>query len=103
MPFNESSIQDYDKVMDVNAKGTFLATRAASKQMLSQEPRTITTTRDRTRSLGRGSIINVSSLMSYGAMPMKVGYVASKHAVLGITKAAGELEFFLRSTSCLYS
>ncbi|KAF4629744.1 hypothetical protein G7Y89_g8398 [Cudoniella acicularis] len=88
IPFSNSSVEDYDKVMRVNAKGTFLVTQAALKQMSVQEPRDVTTTRNRTRSLGRGTIVNVASVLSFGAIPQKVAYIASKHAVLGITKVA---------------
>ncbi|KAF7877098.1 uncharacterized protein EAF02_008318 [Botrytis sinoallii] len=88
IPFNDSVEATYDKVMDTNAKGAYLVTRAASKQMASQEPRVVAATRGRERNLGRGSIVNVGSALSYGAVPYKVGYVTSKHALLGITKAS---------------
>ncbi|PQE11470.1 oxidoreductase short-chain dehydrogenase reductase family protein [Rutstroemia sp. NJR-2017a BBW] len=94
VPYNDSSETTYDKVMDVNARGTYLVSRAVCKQMESQEPRSIPMTRGRERNLGRGSIVNVGSALSYGAVPYKVGYVASKHALLGITKASGRFNLF---------
>ena len=75
--------------MNINARGVLLCTRAVSKLMLSQEPRSITT-RHGTRDIGRGSIVNLGSANSYAALPGKVAYVASKHAMMGITKTAGE-------------
>lgn len=90
IPFNDSFEASYDKVMDINAKGAYPVTRAASKQMASQEPRVVAATRGRERNLGRGSIVNAGSALSYGAFPYKVGYVTSKHALLGITKASGK-------------
>ncbi|CAN9175327.1 unnamed protein product [Alternaria alternata] len=50
----------FDKTVDVNVKGVFWGTKYASKQMVGQEP---------------------------GA---EAGYVTSKHAVLGLTKAAAQ-------------
>ncbi|KAF7937539.1 uncharacterized protein EAE98_001853 [Botrytis deweyae] len=40
------------------------------------------------RSLGLGCIVNLGSGLSYGAGPGMMAYVASKHAVMGITKVA---------------
>lgn len=84
----ESSIEDYDKVLSINAKGVMTCTRAVSKVMLAQEARSVRT-RNGVRDVGRGSIINIGSANSYAALPGKVAYVASKHAMMGITKTAG--------------
>lgn len=89
-PISDSSIEDFDKVMNVNAKGVLTCTRAVSKAMLAQDSRQATT-RSGTRDIGRGSIVNLGSANSYAAIPGKVAYVASKHAMMGITKTAGEL------------
>ncbi|KAM3082865.1 hypothetical protein ACMFMF_002515 [Clarireedia jacksonii] len=70
IPFNDSAEGTYDKAMDINAKGSYLIDKAAFKK----------------RDLGRGAIVNVGSVLAYGAVPYKVGYVTSKHALLGITK-----------------
>lgn len=64
-------------------------TRAVSKVMLAQEPRSVKT-RNGTRDIGRGSIVNIGSANSYAALPGKVAYMTSKHAMMGITKTAGE-------------
>lgn len=85
-----ADLDDYNKVMDINTTGQLRVCQAVSKQMASQEPYSITT-RQGTRSLGRGSIVNVASGMSYGVVPGRVAYVTSKHALLGVTKAAGTL------------
>lgn len=76
--------------MNVNAKGVLTCTRAVSKAMLAQDSRHAKT-RSGTRDVGRGSIVNLGSANSYAAIPGKVAYVASKHAMMGITKTAGEL------------
>ena len=43
------------------------------------------------RSLGRGSIINITSVMSLIGAAGKLPYAASKHAVMGMTKTAGKI------------
>ncbi|PVH96913.1 NAD(P)-binding protein, partial [Periconia macrospinosa] len=83
----ETSEADYDRVMDINAKGAFLVSRAVAKLMKEQEPKTVTLPRHGTRDLGRGSIVNVASAASHGVVPAKLPYCASKHALLGITRA----------------
>ncbi|KAL8877856.1 MAG: hypothetical protein Q9198_004214 [Flavoplaca austrocitrina] len=84
---SDSTIDDFDKVMNVNAKGILTCTRAVSKAMLAQESRTVKT-RSGTRDIGKGSIVSLGSANSYAAIPGKVAYVASKHAMMGITKTA---------------
>ena len=41
------------------------------------------------RDIGRGAIVNVSSAMGVMAMPTAGVYVASKHAIQGLTKTIG--------------
>ncbi|KAI1498149.1 hypothetical protein F5X99DRAFT_394395 [Biscogniauxia marginata] len=65
-----------------------LCVRAVAKVMSGQEPLTYTSSRHGTRSLGRGSIMNLGSINSYIAAPGMAPYIASKHAVVGITKSA---------------
>jgi NAD(P)-dependent dehydrogenase (short-subunit alcohol dehydrogenase family) len=89
VPVTETSEVDYDRVMDINAKGAFLVSRAVAKVMKEQEPKTVTLPRHGTRNLGRGSIVNVGSAASHGVVPAKLPYCASKHALLGITRACG--------------
>lgn len=57
--------------------------------MASQEPRKYTG-RHGERSLGKGSIVLLGSTNSVAAAPGMVSYVTAKHAIIGITKAAGE-------------
>ncbi|CCU78758.1 3-oxoacyl-[acyl-carrier protein] reductase [Halanaerobium saccharolyticum subsp. saccharolyticum DSM 6643] len=64
--------EDWDKVMDVNAKGVFLVSQQAARQMLKQE--------------NRGKIINISSQAGKNGYRGMGNYVSSKHAVLGLTK-----------------
>ena len=82
---------DLDKIFEINVRGSFLVSQAVSAVMLEQEPLQVTTKRFGSRTLCRGSIVNVASTMSMGATPRKTPYVTSKHALLGLTRAAGRL------------
>lgn len=66
-----------------------LCVRAVSEAMSTQEP-LVYEGRHGQRSLGRGSIINITSVMSIIGARGKFPYAASKHAVIGMTKNAGE-------------
>lgn len=86
--------------MDINAKGAFLVSRAVARLMKEQEPKIVTLPRHGTRDLGRGSIVNVASAASHGVVPAKLPYCASKHALLGITRACGMYVGVLQSERC---
>jgi NAD(P)-dependent dehydrogenase (short-subunit alcohol dehydrogenase family) len=67
----------FDRVMAVNVKGVFLGLRHVLPVMIAQ---------------GRGSVVNTASVAGLVASPGMPAYVASKHAVIGLTKtAAGEV------------
>jgi NAD(P)-dependent dehydrogenase (short-subunit alcohol dehydrogenase family) len=73
-----AAIQDYDEAMfdqviAVNLKGVFLGMRHVIPVMLKQ---------------GSGAIVNTASTAALFGGPGMVPYVASKHAVLGMTKVA---------------
>ncbi|MFT8362212.1 MAG: SDR family NAD(P)-dependent oxidoreductase [Sporolactobacillus sp.] len=63
---------DWDRVMAVNAKGTYLVSQAVVRQML---------TRKRS-----GRVINIASQAGKNGYRCMGNYCASKHAVLGFTK-----------------
>jgi NAD(P)-dependent dehydrogenase (short-subunit alcohol dehydrogenase family) len=71
-PFNEISDSEWDRVMAVNVKGVWNSSKAVFPHM-----------RDR----GRGRIINVASSVFFLGPPMLLHYVASKGAVVGLTRA----------------
>jgi NAD(P)-dependent dehydrogenase (short-subunit alcohol dehydrogenase family) len=77
-----ASIVDYDEsmfdqVMSVNVRGVFLGMKYVLKQMLAQKG---------------GAIVNTASVAGLMGSPGMPAYVASKHAVLGLTKtASGEV------------
>lgn len=69
-PFTEYTEETYDKVMDLNVKGVFNATRAASECMIAR---------------GNGVILSTSSMVSISGQPSGFAYPASKFAVNGLT------------------
>ena len=68
----DTSEQSWDQVMDVNAKGVFLGTKAAIPEM---------------RKVGGGSIVNISSIAGLVGSPYSSAYNASKGAVRLLTKS----------------
>jgi NAD(P)-dependent dehydrogenase (short-subunit alcohol dehydrogenase family) len=68
----ELSEEEYDRILDVNLKGTFLCCQAAGRVMLR---------------LGRGKIINLGSVSSVLGHPHHAPYAASKGGVALLTKA----------------
>lgn len=72
-PASEISIEEWQRVQDVNLKGTFLCSRVAARQMKQQ---------------GGGAIVNLASIMglSGGIFP-NASYQASKGAVVNLTRA----------------
>ncbi|KAF2429049.1 putative short chain type dehydrogenase [Tothia fuscella] len=68
----------WDANMSVNAKGVFLGCKYAAAQMVKQDPGP---------NGDRGWIINLGSVVGLRGLPGVVSYCASKHAVVGITKA----------------
>jgi NAD(P)-dependent dehydrogenase (short-subunit alcohol dehydrogenase family) len=72
-PLHEQSVEDFDKLMAINVRGLFLCMKYQIQQMLTQ---------------GAGVIINNSSMGGIIAFAGVSPYIASKHAVMGLTRAA---------------
>jgi NAD(P)-dependent dehydrogenase (short-subunit alcohol dehydrogenase family) len=70
-PFDQLSVDEWKRVFDVNVLGMYLATRAVTPYM---------------RQAKRGRIINLSSGTPYKGVPMFLHYVASKGAVIAMTR-----------------
>ncbi|OAP64217.1 hypothetical protein AYL99_00189 [Fonsecaea erecta] len=80
-------IEEYDRICNVNARGTLLCMQAEIKAMLQQEP--VQTLPYKTaHPPERGTIVNLASLAGVGGISQMGPYVASKHAVVGITRTA---------------
>jgi 3-oxoacyl-[acyl-carrier protein] reductase len=67
------SEEDFNSVIDINLKGTFLCTKHASNIMLKQRS---------------GKIVNISSVSGLIGNIGQVNYAASKAGVIGLTKSA---------------
>jgi 3alpha(or 20beta)-hydroxysteroid dehydrogenase len=72
-PMTELSVDEFDSVMAVNARGVFLGLRAVLRVMKPQ---------------GSGAIVNTASMAGIRGGPTNAPYVASKHAVVGLTRCA---------------
>ncbi|KAH8649254.1 hypothetical protein BX600DRAFT_442516 [Xylariales sp. PMI_506] len=91
----EASFADFKRLMEINVHGTFLVTSLASAALKTQELRPVNPAYP-DRGSTRGIIVNISSVASQIAPAGMVQYTTSKHAILGITKVAGEnqISFF---------
>jgi NAD(P)-dependent dehydrogenase (short-subunit alcohol dehydrogenase family) len=72
-PLHEQSVEHFDNLMAINVRGLFLCMKYEIQQMMTQ---------------GSGVIINNSSTSGLVAFAGTSPYVASKHAVMGLTRAA---------------
>jgi len=72
-PIAQATAEDYQHVFDINVKGVILSMKHEIPALLKS---------------GGGSIINTASVAGLVGMPGAGIYVASKHAVLGLTKSA---------------
>lgn len=68
--------EDFDKVVDVNLKGTFLVSQAAASLMKEQQM--------------PGSIVNIASVVARTGNIGQTNYTASKAGVIGFTKSAAK-------------
>lgn len=76
-PITEQNVEDLDKVLAVNVRGVFLGLKHVLAVMKDQ---------------GYGAVINTSSVAGLHGSPGVTPYIASKHAVVGLTKATA-IEF----------
>ena len=72
-PLVEQSEETFGRIMDINVKGVWLSMKYEIPEMLKH---------------GGGAIVNMSSVAGVVGFPGMGIYVASKHAVVGLTKAA---------------
>jgi len=74
----------WDRVLNINLKGTFLCTRAVAKHMLKQR---------------RGRIVSVASIVGIIGNPGQANYAASKAGIIGMTKSVAK-ELASRGITC---
>jgi NAD(P)-dependent dehydrogenase (short-subunit alcohol dehydrogenase family) len=72
-PFAEHSLENFDAIMSINVRGVFLSMQHEIREMLN---------------VGGGVIVNNASMGGLVGFPNLAAYIASKHAVLGLTKTA---------------
>lgn len=76
-PLHLTTLESWQRHLDVNATGAFLCMRAVAPGM---------------RERGAGAIVTVASTAGRTGVPYTTAYTASKHAVIGLTRAvAAEL------------
>ena len=69
---SEVSLEEYDECMNINVRAPFLLIRELSRNMAKNN---------------WGRIINIASSSAYGGSPLTSIYCASKHALLGLSRA----------------
>jgi NAD(P)-dependent dehydrogenase (short-subunit alcohol dehydrogenase family) len=74
MPIEDVPLETWQAVIATNVTGTFLMTQGAFRLMKAQRPQ-------------GGRIINNGSVSAHVPRPLTAAYVASKHAITGLTKA----------------
>ncbi len=85
--YDEIDLDDWDRMFAVNVRGTFLCSKAAAASM---------------KSGGGGSIVNIASETAFTGSHGFVHYVASKGAVVSLTRAlANELGKFQIRVNCV--
>lgn len=67
---HDQSVERWQRIIDVNLRGTYLMCRAASRTMLQQKS---------------GSIVNVSSIVGLGGFPRRSAYAAAKAGINHLT------------------
>ena len=71
-PFLEQDEETFDQVVDINAKGVWLSMKYEISAMLKT---------------GGGAIVNTASVFGVIGVPGNEIYIASKHAIVGLTKS----------------
>ncbi len=72
-PLAEIELDEWDRILDINLRGTFLCMKHEIAQMLKQ---------------GGGVVVNTSSGAGVRGVAGGSSYAASKHAIIGMTKSA---------------
>lgn len=72
-PTGEYKLEDWQRVIDINLTGVFLSMRYELPELLKA---------------GGGVVVNVSSILGWVGFATAPAYVAAKHGVIGLTKAA---------------
>jgi len=71
-PFEEITLDEYNRIMDTNVKAPFLLTQAALPAL---------------RTSDYATVINIASVTAHKGYPLQSVYSASKHALIGMSKS----------------
>lgn len=75
-PFAETTLEEFQRVMDINVRAPFILTQWALPHLRRVQ----------------GRIVNIASVVAHKGYPLQSAYAASKHALLGLSKSlANEL------------
>jgi NAD(P)-dependent dehydrogenase (short-subunit alcohol dehydrogenase family) len=80
-PFEEVTVEEWDRVINTDLRGTYFCSRYAILEMLR---------------IGGGSVINIASVHTHTCIPGDAPYAAAKWGVIGLTKALA-VEFASRN------
>ena len=72
-PVAEIALEEWDRILDINLRGTFVCMKHELAQMVRQ---------------GGGVVVNTSSGAGIRGVAGGAAYAASKHAIIGLTKSA---------------
>lgn len=71
-PSIEFPIKEFDRILRLNVTGQFISARAAARRMVEQGT--------------KGSIITIGSISSFGGIPRRAPYTASRAAIVNLTR-----------------
>ncbi|MFF5792966.1 SDR family NAD(P)-dependent oxidoreductase [Paeniglutamicibacter sp. NPDC012692] len=74
-PIQDVGVEEWDRVINVTLRGTFLAMQSQVSHFTAQ---------------GRGSIVNIASLAGISATPQLTPYGAAKHGVVSLTRSVAK-------------
>jgi NAD(P)-dependent dehydrogenase (short-subunit alcohol dehydrogenase family) len=74
-PLPEQTVEEFDQIMNVNVRGVWLSMKYEIPEMI------------KNGTGSGGAIVNNSSAAGVVGFPLMAIYIASKHAVLGLTKS----------------
>jgi len=70
-PFEDTTLEQWQRIMEVNLTGPFLLSQAFGRMMLEQ---------------GSGSIVNIASVAGLSGVADRAAYNTSKHGLIGLTR-----------------
>ena len=85
-PFLELTEEEWDRVLDINLKGTVFCMQAVARQMIGQVPQEVIARGRAERSYGK--IVNFSSISGRRGRSVQMAYAASKAAIISVTQSA---------------